>query len=98
MVGRLFRVPVLGFWDLLIIAFLVLLVFGPKRLPQMGRSMGGAIRGFRDAVTGRIEREDAKAEEEERAAAAALPPATAPQPIAPSVQPAHDPRDRDTVL
>ena len=40
----------LGFWDLLIIGFVLLIFLGPKRLPQMGRSMGGAIRGFKDAV------------------------------------------------
>jgi sec-independent protein translocase protein TatA len=91
-------VPVLGFWDLLIIAFLVLLVFGPKRLPQMGRSLGGMFRGFKDSVTGRIDREDAKAEEEEKARAAALPPARPQQQVLPPGEPAHDPRERDTVL
>lgn len=31
---------------------LVLLVFGAKRLPEMGRSLGSGMRGFRDALTG----------------------------------------------
>jgi len=37
------------------IAFLlvaVLLVFGAKRLPEIGRSLGGGMRGFKDAITG----------------------------------------------
>jgi sec-independent protein translocase protein TatA len=37
------------------IAFLlviVLVVFGAKRLPELGRSLGGGMRGFRDALTG----------------------------------------------
>jgi sec-independent protein translocase protein TatA len=37
------------------IAFLllvVLLVFGAKRLPELGRSLGGGMRGFRDALGG----------------------------------------------
>jgi sec-independent protein translocase protein TatA len=37
------------------IAFLlliVLLVFGAKRLPELGRSLGGGMRGFRDALSG----------------------------------------------
>jgi sec-independent protein translocase protein TatA len=37
------------------IAFLllvVLLVFGAKRLPELGRSLGGGMRGFRDAISG----------------------------------------------
>jgi sec-independent protein translocase protein TatA len=30
----------------------VLLVFGPKRLPEMGRSMGKGMREFKDSITG----------------------------------------------
>jgi sec-independent protein translocase protein TatA len=37
---------------LLIIAVVVLLVFGPKRLPELGRSLGSGIRGFRDSISG----------------------------------------------
>jgi sec-independent protein translocase protein TatA len=31
---------------------LVLLVFGARRLPELGRSLGSGMRGFRDSVTG----------------------------------------------
>jgi sec-independent protein translocase protein TatA len=31
---------------------LLLLVFGAKRLPEMGRSLGSGMRGFRDALSG----------------------------------------------
>ena len=31
---------------------LLLLVFGAKRLPEMGRSLGSGMRGFRDAISG----------------------------------------------
>ena len=31
---------------------LVLLVFGAKRLPELGRSLGSGMRGFRDSLTG----------------------------------------------
>lgn len=31
---------------------LVLLVFGAKRLPEMGRSLGSGMRGFKEAITG----------------------------------------------
>jgi sec-independent protein translocase protein TatA len=37
------------------IAFLLvilLLVFGAKRLPEMGRSLGSGLRGFKDAISG----------------------------------------------
>ncbi|HEY4452077.1 MAG TPA: twin-arginine translocase TatA/TatE family subunit [Solirubrobacteraceae bacterium] len=31
---------------------LLLLVFGAKRLPEMGRSIGSGMRGFKDAISG----------------------------------------------
>jgi sec-independent protein translocase protein TatA len=35
-----------------ILLMVVLLVFGAKRLPEMGRSLGSGLRGFKDAVSG----------------------------------------------
>jgi sec-independent protein translocase protein TatA len=40
-------------WELLILALVVLLIFGPKRLPEMGRSLGKGMREFKSAVTGK---------------------------------------------
>jgi sec-independent protein translocase protein TatA len=37
---------------LLFLGVLLLLVFGAKRLPEMGRSLGSGMRGFKDALTG----------------------------------------------
>jgi sec-independent protein translocase protein TatA len=34
------------------VLFIVLVVFGAKRLPELGRSLGSGMRGFRDALTG----------------------------------------------
>ncbi len=90
-----------SFWDILIVAFVVLLIFGPKRLPQMGRSIGGGIREFKDSVTNRMDKQDAEAEGETapqvsaQPAPAQLPPAPPP---AAQPQPQPDPRERDTVL
>lgn len=39
----------LGAPELIVILIIALLVFGPKRLPDMGRSLGKAIREFRNA-------------------------------------------------
>jgi sec-independent protein translocase protein TatA len=36
---------------LAILLMVLLLVFGAKRLPEMGRSLGSGLRGFKDAVT-----------------------------------------------
>jgi sec-independent protein translocase protein TatA len=36
---------------ILFLLLLLLLVFGAKRLPEMGRSLGTGLRGFKDALT-----------------------------------------------
>ena len=43
--------PNIGTPELLIIAFVVLLVFGAKRLPEMGAAMGKGIREFKRNIT-----------------------------------------------
>ncbi len=42
----------IGVPELLLLGFVVLLVFGPKRLPEMGRSMGRGMREFKDSISG----------------------------------------------
>ena len=42
----------LGFGELLVILAIVLLIVGSKRLPQLGRSLGEAIREFQQALRG----------------------------------------------
>ena len=42
----------LSWWELAILLLLLLLVFGPKRLPEMGRSLGKGIREFKESITG----------------------------------------------
>lgn len=41
-----------GIPELLLLGLVVLLVFGPKRLPEMGRSLGRGFREFKSSVTG----------------------------------------------
>ena len=42
----------LSFWHLIIILVIVLLLFGPNRLPGLGKSVGEAIRGFKKGLDG----------------------------------------------
>ncbi|NER38691.1 MAG: TatA/E family twin arginine-targeting protein translocase [Oscillatoria sp. SIO1A7] len=39
----------MGLPEMVVILVIALLVFGPKKLPEIGRSMGKAIKGFQDA-------------------------------------------------
>ena len=39
--------------ELIIILIVVLIVFGPKRLPDLGRSLGRGMREFKDSVSGK---------------------------------------------
>lgn len=43
----------IGIPELIIILVILLLIFGPKRLPQLGRQLGGGMREFKDSVTGK---------------------------------------------
>jgi sec-independent protein translocase protein TatA len=42
----------IGWQGVLIILLVLLVIFGPKRLPEMGRSLGRGIREFKDSITG----------------------------------------------
>lgn len=42
-------------WEILIILGVILLLFGAKRLPEMGKSLGLALRGFKKSVSGEDE-------------------------------------------
>ena len=45
--------PNIGPLEIAIVLIIVLIIFGPKRLPELGRSMGRGIREFRSSVTGK---------------------------------------------
>ena len=43
----------IGWQGLVIILIVLLVIFGPKRLPEMGRSLGKGMREFKDSVSGK---------------------------------------------
>jgi len=52
--------------ELIIVLVIVLLIFGPKRLPGLGRSVGGALREFKESVTSRHDDDEDDEDDEER--------------------------------
>ena len=48
----------IGVTELLIVLGIVLLIFGPKRLPMLGRQLGSGMREFKDSITKRHDRDD----------------------------------------
>ncbi|HEY3070323.1 MAG TPA: twin-arginine translocase TatA/TatE family subunit [Gaiellaceae bacterium] len=42
----------IGWTGAVVIILVLLLVFGPKRLPEMGRSLGRGMREFKDSISG----------------------------------------------
>ncbi|MGD1149114.1 MAG: twin-arginine translocase TatA/TatE family subunit [Thermoanaerobaculaceae bacterium] len=39
-------------WHWLVVLVIVLLIFGPKKLPEVGKGLGTAIRGFKEGLKG----------------------------------------------
>jgi sec-independent protein translocase protein TatA len=48
-------VPEIGISGLILILIVALIIFGPKRLPEMGRSLGKGMREFKDSISGKDE-------------------------------------------
>ena len=85
----LWRMPNIGPLELVIVLLIVLVIFGPKRLPGLGRQLGSGMREFKDAITGKDKDDD----EDERSAApvrAALTEATPQAQPDPQATPAPD--------
>ena len=63
----------IGPLELLIVLGIVLVIFGPKRLPGLGRQLGSGMREFRDSIRGKTDEDDQDdAPDSRREAAAAL--------------------------
>lgn len=45
--------PNIGPLELIVVLVIVLLIFGPKRLPSLGKQLGGGMREFKDSITGK---------------------------------------------
>ena len=66
----------IGIPELIIVLVILLVIFGPKRLPSLGRSLGSGMREFKDSITGKSSPED---DDDDERPALTPPPAAAPQ-------------------
>jgi sec-independent protein translocase protein TatA len=55
----------IGVPELLIVLVILLLVFGPKRLPGLGKQLGSGMREFKDSVSGKSRGDDDDDDEDE---------------------------------
>lgn len=73
----------LGVWELIIIVVLVLVIFGGRKLPELGRGLGKGLANFRQAVR-----------EPDQPAASQPPPTQSADQSAPAEPSAEKPRDK----
>lgn len=55
-----------GFWELLLILIIILLIFGAGKLPELGRGIGKGIRNFKRALKGEDEIDVTPVEKKEK--------------------------------
>ena len=48
----------IGFPELIVVLVIALIVLGPKKLPDFGRSLGHGLREFKDSISGDSKRDD----------------------------------------
>ena len=83
----------IGIPELIIVLVILLVIFGPKRLPGLGRSLGSGMREFKDSISG-----EHKGDEEERRALEPAPTATTtPATPAPAATPAEARQDEPSI-
>jgi sec-independent protein translocase protein TatA len=72
----------IGPLEIIVVLVIALIVFGPKRLPELGNSLGKGIREFKESVSGEHKDDD---DDDVKAigakAAATAPPAPTPPPV-----------------
>ena len=54
----------LGTWEIVLIALVILLIFGGKKIPELMKGIGKGVRSFKDGVEGKTEKEEAEVKDE----------------------------------
>jgi sec-independent protein translocase protein TatA len=72
----------IGPLEIILVIVVLLVIFGPKRLPSLGKSLGTGMREFKDSITGDDKHDEADANDDRPALAQAQADAPAPAPVA----------------
>lgn len=84
--------PNIGPMELIVVLVIVLLVFGPKRLPGLGKQLGSGMREFKDSISGSSKDDD---DDDDAFGRPALTPAQEAEPaVEPSAQPVAEPVEK----
>lgn len=54
----------LGTWEIILIALVILLIFGGKKIPELMKGIGKGMRSFRQGVEGKDDKEEQEEQEE----------------------------------
>ena len=87
--------PNVGPLEIAIVLVIVLLIFGPKRLPGLGKQLGTGMREFKDSISGKSDDDESQRDSEPAPELAAAPEPAAPEaPPAQPAEPAESAEDR----
>lgn len=55
----------LGTWEIILIALVILLIFGGKKIPELMRGLGKGLRSFKDGMNGKDEADKTEEQKQE---------------------------------
>ena len=79
--------PNVGPLEIAVVLIIVLIIFGPKRLPELGKTMGNGIREFKNSISGDSDQDSPEEKRRELQASESQP--TQPAATAPAEKPAE---------
>lgn len=82
----------IGPLEIILVIVVLLVIFGPKRLPSLGKSLGTGMREFKESVTGEDKHRDEQPDADRPALAQAQAQPDAPAPTAPQADAAPESR------
>jgi sec-independent protein translocase protein TatA len=85
--------PNVGPLEIAVVLIIVLIIFGPKRLPELGKSVGHGIREFKNSISGDSDDKDSPEEKQRELQASQQAQASQPEPPTPQPAAAESPAE-----